>query len=106
MICKEIFDEDSIKLFWEQLWSHDVNHDKDAAWLLTLRQLFATSVHQQAEFAITSVSVSQVIKRFTNWKALGSDAVHAVWLKHLPGLHQRIATQLQQVFIEGPHVGS
>ena len=89
------FDEESIKLFWEQLWSSGVNHNKDVTWLSILKQLFATSVHQQAEFAITSVSVSQAIKKFANWKAPGSDAIHAVWLKHLPGLHQRIATQLQ-----------
>ena len=48
------------------------------------------------------LSVSQAIKKFANWKAPGSDAVHAIWLKHLPSLHQRIGTQLQQVLIESP----
>ena len=80
------FDEENIKLFWEQLWLSGVNHNKDAAWISALKQLFATSVHQQAEFAITSESVSQTIKKFANWKAPGSDVIHAVWLKHLPGL--------------------
>ena len=72
------FEEECIKLFSEQLWSSSVNHNKDAAWLSALKQLFATSVHRQAEFIITSVSVSQAIKKFANWKAPGSDVIHAV----------------------------
>ena len=95
-------DKVEIKMFWEQLWSNSVDHNKNAEWLLTLKDMFAESVHDQAAFKITSVSVSQVLKRFSNWKAPGSDAVHAIWLKHLPSLHSRIAIQLQQVLVEGP----
>jgi len=32
------FDEESIRQFWEQLWSRNVHHNKDAEWLLSLKQ--------------------------------------------------------------------
>ena len=73
--------------------------------LLTLNELYSESVHQQAQFTITSASVSQALKKIANWKAPGSDAVRTIWLKHLPSLHQRIATQLQHAFVEGPQAG-
>jgi len=97
-------DKNDIKQFWKHLWSSDVCHNKDAKWLLTLKQHFVESVHPQTEFKIISVSVSNTIKKFANWKVPGSDAVHAVWLKHLPSLHYRIAEQLQEIFDKGPPV--
>ena len=100
-----ICNKSQIRKTSNNLWSCDVYHNNNADWLLALKRLFADPVCDQAEFTITSVSKSQAIKRFANWKVPGTDAVHAVWLKHLPSLHQRIAAQLQQVLTNGAQFG-
>ena len=60
-----------------------IDHNKNIEWLLSLKEIFAGTVRDQASFEITPLSLSQALKKFANWKTPGSDAVHAIWLKHL-----------------------
>ena len=95
-------DVEGIKQFWTNLWANSVPHNYHSDWLATLRCLFSETVHDQEDFTVTTTLVSQTVKKFANWKAPGADEIHAVWLKHLSSLHQRIASQLQRALEDGP----
>ena len=46
---------------------------------------------------ITTEIVTQQTGKVPNWKCPGPDGVQVCWLKNFPALHERIATQMDDM---------
>ena len=51
----------------------------------------------QNDIEITTSMVKQQIKTIPNWRAPGPDGIQGFWLKKLTSLHERIASQLNDL---------
>ena len=70
----------------------------DASWLKDMRKEQAS---QQDDFQVQLGRMRQHLKGMTNWRAPGTDQVHAFWIKNLKSLHERFAHHLQVCVITG-----
>ena len=81
--------------FWSNIWSKQETHRDNAEWLTELRNNKVEC--QQEKFEITVEMVTQQCKKLPNWKAPGPDGVQGFWLKKMNSLHNRIATQKNDI---------
>ena len=88
--------DESIK-FWSDIWDNKVQHNKRAEWLEELRNNKPNVLQNDIE--ITTRMVKQQVKKISNWKAPGPDGVQGFWIKKLTSLHERIASQLNDLII-------
>jgi hypothetical protein len=84
--------------FWSNIWGQPKEH-KDADWIRDAE--LELSGNQMVDLSITTDMVKKQTKKVKNWTAPGEDQVHGYWLKHLTGLHCRIAEQLNTVLQSG-----
>ena len=55
---------------------------------------------EQQNVVINENNVKKQCSKMSNWKAPGHDDVQGVWIKKLYKMHERIATQLNEI-LEG-----
>ena len=87
---------DESKIFWSEIWDNKIQHNNATKWLDELRNNKHSVVQNGME--ITTSMVKQQIKKIPNWRAPGPDGVQGCWLKKLTSLHERIASQLNDLF--------
>ena len=78
----EVPDANEAKQFWTDMWSTEVEHNREAEWL----EDFKTKMNagpRQAEVNVTGEKIKKVLKKVPNWKAPGPDGVQGFWLKNL-----------------------
>ena len=80
--------------FWGNIWSAEIEHDRDASWLNDIKEMFA-DVAAQEDVTIEMDDVRKGIRRMANWKAPGPDGVRGFWFKRLPSLHSVLRDALQ-----------
>ena len=85
--------------FWRDIWGNEKYHNKSAEWLKDLRAK-KDSV-QQENVVITKSLIKAQCKKIPNWKAPGPDGVQGYWIKKLTTLHDRIASQMNDMINNG-----
>ena len=86
---------DESRKFWSDIWDNRKQHNKRAEWLEKLRNNKSSVLQNDIE--ITIRMVKQQVKKIPSWKAPGPDGVQGFWVKKLTSLHERIATQLNDL---------
>ena len=66
--------------FWENIWSREKEHNREASWLNEARRTMGVC-GQQEGVVVTEEDVVNRVKRSSNWKAAGPDGVRAFWFK-------------------------
>ena len=80
------------------IWSVEKEHNKEAKWLSDLKEEIVKL--EQQNVVINEDKVKKQCSKMPNWKALGHDGVQGFWIKRLNKMHERIATQLNEI-LEG-----
>ena len=96
---KEKPDTEESRRFWSNIWGTGKSHNKNAEWLKELRS--KRNEIKQGNIQITTEVVTQQTRKVPNWKCPGSDGVQDYWLKIFPALHERIATQMDDMINNG-----
>ena len=86
--------------FWSGIWSNPVEHNRNAEWLERAKRVNAR-IQKQEDVVIEMDDVKRGIRRMTNWKAPGPDAVQGFWFKKFTSMHVRIASGLQGCLAQG-----
>ena len=94
----KIPDQAATTKFWSDLWDSPVEHNQKATWIQHVSTEFGG--HKMTELTITTEMIKNHAKKMQNWTAPGRDEVHGYWIKHLPALHERLATQLNDLLIK------
>ena len=84
--------------FWGGIWSVEKEHNKEADWLSDLKEEMVELGQQNG--VINEDKVKKQCIKMPNWKAPGHDGVQGFWIKRLDKMHERIATQLNEI-LEG-----
>ena len=59
---------------------------------------------RQGNIQTTAEMITQQTSKIPSWKCPGLDGVQAYWLKNLPALHERIATQMDDMINNGTDI--
>ena len=86
--------------FWSGIWSTPVEHNRNAEWIERAKRVNAR-IEKQEDVVIELEDVRRGIRRMTNWKAPGPDAVQGFWFKKFTSMHVRIASGLQGCLAQG-----
>ena len=86
--------------FWSGIWSNPVEHNRNAEWMERAKRVNAR-IEKQEDVVIELDDVRRGIRRMTNWKAPGPDAVQGFWFKKFTSMHVRIASGLQGCLAQG-----
>ena len=86
------------RTFWSGIWSVEKKHNKEAKWLSDLKEEMVKL--EQQNVVINEGKVKKQCSKIPNWKALGHDGVQGFCIKRLDKMHERIATQLNEL-LEG-----
>jgi hypothetical protein len=89
-------DSEESKTFWSSIWSTSAQYNTSAKWLNNIDKHVKNKVAQD-ELKITIVDLKNQLRKMANWKANGTDNVHAYWLKNFTSLHKRICHQLNSL---------
>ena len=92
-------DTEESRRFWSNIWGTEKSHNKNAEWLKELRA--ERNEIKQGNIQITTEMITQQTRKIPNWKCPGLDGVQGYWLKNLPALHERIATQMDEMINNG-----
>ena len=82
-------DQGEARRFWSDIWSKEVEHNKDAEWLEDFRHVMSDT-QQQEKIEITVEKVQKMVQKIPNWKAPGPDMVQGYWFKNFRGMHTRL----------------
>ena len=88
------------KAFWENIWSVETEHDKEACWLGDIRKQMA-QVERMDDVVVNLDTVRRGVGRMTNWKAPGPDQVRGFWFKKLTSLHAVLTDALKECVEQG-----
>ena len=80
--------------FWSNIWSIEVEHEKNTEWINKTKQRH-NNITRDADFQVNLEILKKQIKKVPNWKAPGPDQAQGYYLKNFTNLHRRIADQLQ-----------
>ena len=86
--------------FWENIWSAEKKHNREASWLTEVRRTMG-GCGQQEDVVVTEEDVVNQVKRSSSWKAAGPDGVRAFSFKIFTSLHSVLVTALQECFNKG-----
>ena len=86
------------RTFWSRIWSVEKKYNKEAKWLSGLKEEMVKL--EQQNMVIDEGKVKKQRSKMPNWKAPGYDCVQRFWIKRLDKMHERIATQLNEI-LEG-----
>ena len=89
-------DKGETEQFWRKIWGEQKHHRTGAEWIKDFNANHE-AVSPQPPVNITEEVVRAKVKKMSNWKSPGPDQVQGFWLKKMTGLHERMATQLQQI---------
>ena len=78
--------KEAIADFWGKLWGSKGGHNKDAQWLREEREEMK-DIKRDDWKNFTHETLTETVKKVSNWKAPGIDQVQNFWLKHLHALH-------------------
>ena len=98
--ASQIPDAAESREFWSNIWSHQQEHNKDAAWLDSVRERLST-VQQQDAVAVQLDDVQAGIRKMANWKAPGPDGVRGFWFKKFLSLQVLLTAALQDCIDKG-----
>ena len=82
-------DQGEARRFWSDIWSKEVEHNKDAEWLEDFRHVMSDT-QQQEKIEITVKKVQKMVQKIPNWKATGPDMVQGYWFKNFRSIHTRL----------------
>ncbi len=88
-------DKDAVE-FWSTLWGDSTPHNESACWIGQVATDLQDMPSQECVHISTNMVASAACK-LRNWKAPGPDGIHNFWIKHLSTLHNRLASQIQDV---------
>ena len=91
----ESSDTEESRRFSSNIWLTEKSHNKNVEWLKELRS--ERNEIKQGNIQITTGMVTQQTRKVPNWKCPGPDGVLGYWLKNFPALHERIATQMDDM---------
>ena len=83
------------RTFWSGIWSVEKEHNKEADWLGDLKEEMVKLKRQNV--VINEDKVKKQCSKTPNWKTPGHDGVQRFWIKRLDKMHERIATQLNEI---------
>ena len=83
------------RTFWSGIWSVEKKHNKEAKWLSDLKEEMVKL--EQQNVVINEGKVKKQCSKMSNWKAPGHDSVQGFWIRKLDKMHERIATQLNEI---------
>ena len=95
---KNIPNAEESRTFWSGIWSVEKKHNKEAKWLSDLKEEMVKL--EQQNVVINKGKVKKQCSKMPSWKAPGYDGVQGFWIKRLDKMHERIATQLNEI-LEG-----
>ena len=81
--------------FWSNIWAKEKSHNKNTEWLKELRAKL--NKLKQCNIQVTTEIITQKTRKIPNLKCPGPDGVQGYWWKNLPALHERIATQMDDM---------
>ena len=82
-------DQGEARRFWSDIWSKEVEHNKDAEWLEDFRHVMSDT-QQQEKIEITVEKVQKMVQKIPNWKAPGPDMVQDYWFKNFRSMYTRL----------------
>ena len=80
-------DANEAKQFWTDMWSTEVEHNREAEWLEDFKTKM-NSGPRQAEVNVTGEKIKKILKKVPNWKPPGQDGVQGSWLKNFTTVHR------------------
>ena len=86
------------RTFRSGIWSVEKEHNKEVKWLRDLKEEMMKLEHQNV--VINEDKVKKQCCKMPNWKTPGHDCLQGFWIKRLDKMHERIATQLNEI-LEG-----
>ena len=91
-------DSDESQKFWSEIWSKEIEQNKDAEWLKEMKQTINST--KQAEIEITVKEVKEISRKMNNWKSPGPNGVQGCWVKRFSECHTQIAEQLNNLLTD------
>ena len=88
-------DTEESRRFWSNFCGTGKGHNKNVEWLKELQS--EKNEIKQENIQITTEMFTQQTRKVPNWKCLGPHAVQGYWLKNFPALHERAATQMDDM---------
>ena len=95
---RDIPNAEKSKTCWSGIWSVEKEHNKEADWLSDLKEEMVKL--EQQNVVINEDKVKKQCSKMPNWKAPRHDGVQGYRIKRLDKMHERIATQLNEI-LEG-----
>ncbi|CAH2105270.1 unnamed protein product [Euphydryas editha] len=91
---------ETLKEFWSQIWEQPAEHKENAEWIDEVSRTVENAPEMRFEH-IPVETFKNILKRMHNWKAPGSDNLHAYWYKKFTRTHPHIHNHLN-TFIQSP----
>ena len=95
---RDVPDQEKLEKFWKGLWGTETDFNKEAPWLKTLEQEYATNA-TQIEYEITDKILDKVIAKMPNDKP-GIDLTKCLWIKALQCTKQHLKRNLEKVLLK------
>ena len=95
---RDIPNAEESKTFWSGIWSVEKEHNKEAKWMSDLKEEMVKL--EQPNVVINEDNVKKQCSKMPNWKAPGHVGFQVFWIKRLDKIHERIATQLNEILEE------
>ena len=92
---RDIPNPEESKIFWSGIWSVEKKRNKETKWLSDLEEEIVKL--EQQNVVIIEGKVKKQCSKMSNWKAPGHDGVLGFWTKRLHKMHEKIATQLNEI---------
>ena len=86
--------------FWSEIWSVEMEHDREASWLGDIRKQMK-DVQRMTDIVVDVEGVKKGIGRMSNWKAPGPDMVRGFWFKKFDSLHGALTNALKACVEQG-----
>ena len=92
------------RTFCSGIWSVEKKHNKEAKWFSDLKEEIVKL--EQQNVVINESKGKKQCSKMPNWKTPGLDGVQGFWIKRLDKMHERIATQLNEILEETKEMSS
>ena len=92
---KDIPNAEESRTFLSGIWSVEKQHNKEAKLLSDLKEKMVKL--EQQNKVINEDKVKKQCSKMPNWKGPRQDGVQGFWIKRLDKMHEKIATQLNEI---------
>lgn len=86
--------------FWSEIWSQDVEHNKNAEWIQDIKSDLQNKPKQE-DIVVTRDDVKMQVRKLPNWKSPGPDGIQGFWLKKFVAMHEAFAVHLNDCVASG-----